>query len=205
MALLPLPRRFQGGTWGCTLPAASVARARRLCRPRSVASHANDQSCHWYGPLGGSTCAVCQSPSPVTLTSTLVIGPVPDQAFPAHFWSTTCAMPATVPPSPTASSRTRPASAFPSRFPSAPENARCSTSYRPCTPSTRSPTTSPSRSTPSRPTSARSTANSGSAPDAPPCSPLTNNDSCDSGWGLSYGAALHLRPGPPAEPATEST
>src|SRR5215211_943167 len=70
------------GTSGCTLPAASVARARSVCRPASVACHANDQSCHWYGPLGGSSCAACQSPSPVKLTWTCVTGPVPDQAFP---------------------------------------------------------------------------------------------------------------------------
>jgi hypothetical protein len=46
-----------------------VARC-QLWRPRSVASHAKDQSCHWYGPFGDSTCGGCQSPSPVRLTST---------------------------------------------------------------------------------------------------------------------------------------
>ena len=48
----------------------------------SVASQSNDQSCHWYGPFGGSSFAGCQSPSPVKLTSTSVTGPVPDQALP---------------------------------------------------------------------------------------------------------------------------
>ena len=32
------------GTSGCTFPAASVALARRVCRPTAVASHSNDQS-----------------------------------------------------------------------------------------------------------------------------------------------------------------
>ena len=74
MALLPYPRRFHGGTSGWTFPAASVARARSVCRPTPLASHTKDQSCHWEGSLGGSTVASCQSPAPVRLISTRVIG-----------------------------------------------------------------------------------------------------------------------------------
>ena len=57
MALFPYPRRFQGGTSGWTLPAASGALAGRVCLPTSLASQAKDQSCQWYGPLGGSSWA----------------------------------------------------------------------------------------------------------------------------------------------------
>src|SRR3712207_8590595 len=88
IALLPYPSRFQGGTSGCVFPAASVARARSECLPTVGASHKNVQLCHWYGPSAGSTCAECQSPSPVRLTSTLVTGPFPDHALPLDRKST---------------------------------------------------------------------------------------------------------------------
>src|SRR3954454_19412267 len=41
-ALLPYPRRFQGGTSGWVWPAASVARARRVWRPALSAPPAHD-------------------------------------------------------------------------------------------------------------------------------------------------------------------
>ena len=53
----------------------------------SDASQSSDQSCHWYGPFGGSSFAGCQSPSPVKLTWTSVTGPVPDHAFPRTVYS----------------------------------------------------------------------------------------------------------------------
>ena len=45
--VVPVPSRFHGGTSGWTLPAASVALARRVCLPTSRAFHRKDQFCHW--------------------------------------------------------------------------------------------------------------------------------------------------------------
>ena len=63
--------------------AGGVGRAGAQSMPSaSAACQSKDQSCHWYGPAGGSSSARCHSPSPVRLTSTLVTGPVPVQALP---------------------------------------------------------------------------------------------------------------------------
>ena len=66
----PVPR----GHVGLHVPGGVGRAARRVCRPTSIESQVKLQSCHAWSPRAGSSCAGCQSPSPVRLTSTRVIG-----------------------------------------------------------------------------------------------------------------------------------
>src|SRR5215207_1032712 len=81
-SLLAKPFRFHGGSTGCTLPAASVAREQISCSPAG-ASHSYDQPRHARSPAWSPSVASSQLAPPSTLTSTRSTGAQPDHARPS--------------------------------------------------------------------------------------------------------------------------
>src|SRR5688572_18710901 len=79
IALLPKPDRSHGGSRGCVLPVASVARQESSCSP-GVACHVACQAVQACAWAAGSSVASVQLPS--IPSSTRAIGALPDQARP---------------------------------------------------------------------------------------------------------------------------